>query len=77
MIGEKASTAYPKSRDRKIRTLSPTSVMSPLGNICRSGSKHESLTAFQYLSASKGRPKQMFSLIVAFYIESNQPFTDK
>lgn len=49
------------------RTFSPTSVRSPLGNISRSGSRHESAIAFQYLSSSKGRPKQTFSLMVAFY----------
>ena len=53
----------------KIRTLSPTSVMSPLGSISISGSKHASRTAFQYLSGSKERPKQIFYLIVAFYID--------
>lgn len=47
-------------------TFSPTSVKSPFGNISRSASKHASCTAFQYRSVSNGRPKHIFSRIVAF-----------
>ena len=46
---------------------SPTSVRSPLGNSFKSESRHESEMACQYLSDSKGRPKQTLSRIVAFY----------
>jgi hypothetical protein len=50
-------------------TLSPTSVMSPLGSTSRSGSRQASWTAFQYRSASKGRPKQTLSRMVAFCLQ--------
>lgn len=47
----------------RLMPRSPTSVISPAGNMARSGSNSEALTALQYRFSSKGKPNRMLSRI--------------
>mmetsp|Transcript_62188 Transcript_62188/g.85478 ORF Transcript_62188/g.85478 Transcript_62188/m.85478 type:complete len:174 (-) Transcript_62188:355-876(-) len=54
----------------RLMPFSPISVWSPAGRILRSSSRAQASRIASYLASSKGEPKRMLSLTVAFWIQA-------